>query len=122
VKRLKTNSWIALVKERYLPRHGSRFRNRAISRGLAAGLPPAGFDRAVVVLSPFEAAARGNAGPCDSPEPGFGNSAFPDPGNPPITLACGIAGTLPASFLTSMEILRLDGSNGLAFTRSIWSA
>lgn len=50
---------------------------------------------------------------------------FSAPGNgvkPFTTLAASSVGTVSLSFLIRIEILRFDGSKGLLFTRSIWSA
>src|SRR5580658_3309546 len=53
----------------------------------------------------------------------FGSCAEPGSGVAPLTIfSAEKRGTVSVSFFTRIETLRLEGSVGLLFTRSIWSA
>ena len=85
----------------------------------AEGLPAAPFELVVCVAPDSVPPPAGFAfGTFDC-----GSFAEPGSGVVPFTIFCAEnSGATSVSFFTRMEILRLEGSVGLFFTRSIWSA
>src|ERR1700722_20657233 len=89
--------------------------------GLAAGVAAAGFAARGCVLAPAGAGVLAGGFALALPAA----AGLPNPGNgvvPFTILSASKSGTASLSFFTRIETLRFDGSVGLFFTRSIWSA
>ena len=110
---------------------GSMALSLSIRLGLAVGLLDAGLAGRAAMDGEVAGDVAGEAGltaGCvfGGLEPfSAGVGVFASPGNgvdPFTTPAAENSGTFSSSFLTRIEMRRLEGSVGLLFTRSIWSA